>query len=53
MVVGELSSISKSAFPIVVGFGGMIIPALIYISFNPSNPLGFGIPMATDIAFAL
>ncbi len=53
MIVGELSSISKAAFPIVAALGGMIIPALIYISFNPSNPLGFGIPMATDIAFAL
>ena len=53
MIVGELSSISKAAFPIVAAIGGMIIPALIYISFNPSNPLGFGIPMATDIAFAL
>lgn len=53
MIVGELSSISKAAFPIVAAIGGMIIPALIYVSFNPSNPLGFGIPMATDIAFAL
>ena len=53
MIVGELSSISKAAFPIVAAIGGMIIPALIYVSLNPSNPLGFGIPMATDIAFAL
>lgn len=53
MIVGELSSISKAAFPIVAAIGGMIIPALIYVSFNPTNPLGFGIPMATDIAFAL
>ena len=53
MIVGELSSISKAAFPIVAALGGMIIPAFIYVSFNPSNPLGFGIPMATDIAFAL
>ncbi len=53
MVVGELSTISKAAFPIVAAIGGMLIPALIYVSFNPSNPLGFGIPMATDIAFAL
>ena len=53
MIVGELSSISKAAFPIIAAIGGMIVPALIYVSFNPSNPLGFGIPMATDIAFAL
>lgn len=53
MIVGELSSLSKAAFPIVAAIGGMVIPALIYVAFNPSNPLGFGIPMATDIAFAL
>ena len=53
MVIGELSSISKAAFPIVAAIGGMAIPALIYVAFNPNNPLGFGIPMATDIAFAL
>ncbi len=53
MAIGELSSVSKSAFPIVAAIGGMAIPALIYVAFNPNNPLGFGIPMATDIAFAL
>jgi NhaA family Na+:H+ antiporter len=53
MLVGELSSISKAMFPIIAAIGGMLIPALIYVGLNPSNPLGFGIPMATDIAFAL
>lgn len=53
MLVGELSSVSKALFPIVAALGGMIIPALIYVGFNTNNPLGFGIPMATDIAFAL
>jgi NhaA family Na+:H+ antiporter len=53
MLIGELSSISKASFPIVAAIGGMIIPALIYVGFNRDNPLGFGIPMATDIAFAL
>ena len=53
MAIGELSSVSKASFPIVAAFGGMIIPALIYVAFNTDNPLGFGIPMATDIAFAL
>lgn len=53
MMIGELSSVSKASFPIVAAIGGMAIPALIYVGFNPSNPLGFGIPMATDIAFAL
>ena len=53
MVIGELSSVSKASFPIVAAIGGMVIPALVYVAFNPDNPLGFGIPMATDIAFAL
>ena len=53
MVIGELSSVSKAAFPIVAAIGGMAIPALVYVALNPNNPLGFGIPMATDIAFAL
>ena len=53
MVVGELSSVAKAAFPIVAAIGGMVVPALIYVALNPNNPLGFGIPMATDIAFAL
>ena len=53
MVIGELSSVSKASFPIVAALGGMVIPALIYVAFNPDNFIGFGIPMATDIAFAL
>ena len=53
MLIGELSSVSKASFPIVAAIGGMVIPALIYVAFNPDNALGFGIPMATDIAFAL
>lgn len=53
MIVGELSSLEKASFPIIAAVGGMIIPALIYVSFNLNNPFGFGIPMATDIAFAL
>ncbi len=53
LLIGELSSISKASFPIVAAIGGMVIPALIYVGLNPSNPIGFGIPMATDIAFAL
>ncbi|MFK2823016.1 Na+/H+ antiporter NhaA [Arcobacter sp. YIC-80] len=53
MLIGELSSVSKASFPIVAAIGGMVIPALIYVGFNPDNPLGFGVPMATDIAFAL
>lgn len=53
MIVGELSTVSKALFPIVAAIGGMVIPALVYVSLNTDNPLGFGIPMATDIAFAL
>lgn len=53
MVIGELSSVAKASFPIVAAIGGMLIPALVYVAFNTDNPLGFGIPMATDIAFAL
>ena len=53
MLIGELSSVQKAAFPVVAAVGGMLLPALIYVLLNPANPLGFGIPMATDIAFAL
>ena len=53
MAIGELSTVSKASFPIIAAIGGMAIPALIYVALNPENPLGFGIPMATDIAFAL
>lgn len=53
LLIGELSSVSKASFPLIAAIGGMLVPALIYVGLNPSNPLGFGIPMATDIAFAL
>ena len=53
MLIGELSSVQKAAFPVVAAVGGMLLPALLYVLLNPENPLGFGIPMATDIAFAL
>lgn len=53
MLIGELSSVKKASFPIIAAIGGMIIPAIIYISLNPEHITGFGIPMATDIAFAL
>jgi len=52
---GELSSWRNASLPIFSALGGMIIPALIFIGFNYYQPTinGFGIPMATDIAFAL
>lgn len=53
--VGELSSIKKASLPIIAAFGGMLIPAAIHFIFNAGTPSqkGFGIPMATDIAFTL
>ena len=53
LLIGELSSVKKASFPIVAAAGGMVIPALVYFAFNMEDPKGFGIPMATDIAFAL
>ena len=52
---GELSQLNKALFPMIAAVGGVIVPALIYISFNYGSPLqnGAGIPMATDIAFAI
>ena len=56
MLVGQLSSIKRSTLPIMAALGGMLVPALIYTIFNINNPetlKGWGIPMATDIAFAI
>jgi NhaA family Na+:H+ antiporter len=55
ILVGELSRPRQALFPIVAALGGMLGPALIYIAINPSGVehAGWGIPMATDIAFAL
>lgn len=55
IVEGELSSPQRAAMPIFAAFGGMLVPALIYFAFNNGGPTGagWGIPMATDIAFAL
>lgn len=52
---GELSSAKKAAFPLLAAVGGSLVPALIYFSFNQGLPTekGWGIPMATDIAFAI
>lgn len=53
--VGELSDIKNALLPILAAIGGMLVPALIHYLFNKGTPTqpGFGIPMATDIAFAL
>lgn len=55
IVAGELSNPRKALLPIMAAIGGMIVPALIYLGFNPQGEAhaGWGIPMATDIAFAL
>jgi len=55
ILIGELSSVKKAMLPVMAALGGAVIPALIYFFFNPSGPAanGWGVPMATDIAFAL
>ena len=55
LLVGELASVKKAALPIVAAIGGMAGPALIYAAVNGGQPSirGWGVPMATDIAFAL
>jgi NhaA family Na+:H+ antiporter len=55
IIEGELSSPQKAAMPIFAAIGGMLIPAAIYalINSNTQTIHGWGIPMATDIAFAL
>lgn len=52
---GELSNLRRALLPISGALGGMLIPAVIYMSLNygTDSQSGFGIPMATDIAFAL
>lgn len=55
IMAGELSDLRKAMLPMSAAIGGMICPAIIYILFNPSGieNNGWGIPMATDIAFAM
>jgi Na+:H+ antiporter, NhaA family len=56
IVGGELSDPRKALLPVAAGFGGMIAPALIFLLFNlkgSDTAIGWGVPMATDIAFAL
>jgi len=53
--IGELASVKKSLLPILAALGGMICPAIIFSLFNGNTSYahGWGIPMATDIAFSL
>ena len=57
LVVGSLSKPSRAAVPIAAALGGMVVPALIFVAVNSTmaggDLGGWGIPMATDIAFAL
>ncbi len=55
LVAGQLATVRKAAVPVVAAIGGMVVPALLYAWFNPAGDAaaGWGIPMATDIAFAL
>jgi NhaA family Na+:H+ antiporter len=55
IMVGELSDLRQAALPIIAAIGGMVVPALIYFAFNHDTVAvhGWGIPMATDIAFAV
>lgn len=55
IIGGELSNPKNAILPLAAAFGGMLVPALFYLLFNYDSPRegGWGIPMATDIAFAL
>ena len=55
ILVGELSDIRHAILPIIAAIGGMLVPALLYLLLNPDGApaKGWGIPMATDIAFAV
>jgi NhaA family Na+:H+ antiporter len=55
LIEGELSTLKKAAMPVFAALGGMLIPALLYSLLNvgANTAAGWGIPMATDIAFAL
>ena len=56
MTVGELTNIRQALLPIIAAVGGVCMPIVIYLAFNAANPgsvHGWGVPTATDIAFAL
>ena len=55
LLAGELANPRKAALPVIAAVGGMVVPALVYFAFNGNGEFarGWGIPMATDIAFAL
>jgi len=55
LLIGELATLRQATLPVVAAVGGMVVPALLFVAFNvePHTARGWGIPMATDIAFAL
>ena len=55
LLTGELSTLRQATLPLMAALGGMLVPAVIYFSVNVGGPSasGWGVPMATDIAFAL
>lgn len=55
LIDGELKSVRRAALPVLAAFGGLLLPALIFLSLNAGGPgmSGWGIPIATDIAFAV
>ncbi|MEH6542995.1 MAG: Na+/H+ antiporter NhaA [Porticoccaceae bacterium] len=55
VMVGELADPKQALLPIIAAIGGMLVPVLFYIALNPEGHTfdGWGVPMATDIAFAL
>lgn len=55
MLIGELSTLRNAMLPIIAAIGGMAVPALIFLAIAGDGPMrdGWGIPMATDIAFAV
>ncbi len=56
LTVGELTNIRQAILPVIAAVGGVVVPIIIYVSLNASSPEtinGWGVPTATDIAFAL
>lgn len=55
LLIGEINSLKKATFPFIAALGGVLVPVGLYLLLNqdPATEKGWGIPMATDIAFAL
>lgn len=55
LLFGELASPRRAALPVIAAAGGAVLPAMLYLAFNAGSPYahGWGVPMATDIAFAV